>query len=493
MRDLIDASPAIQYRVELFATSLEDNLRKTSVTVADRRALLEQYHSRWDKLQGDRWRNISLPAHTKRVLEGGVLGCIMESKDDKLDVHFIQLPSVSREVKLKQWVVRGLPKCDTTLKMNPEVDLLVVPEVVNEGRYVIRSFRYLLGDDSRPSTFRIHILRLSDGLPYAFAPVDPVVHYVDYQSKEIVSGLNVLVSGHRLVAMAAFEGTPYFERENTLIVWDWRSGERVLVSSYPCPPQNKANVTIAKKTSHSWVDQVQFVDDYRIVGIKRRYERSPESDRSVVMWDTTTIKERQVRFGMPTGTPRSLVDYNWVPAGAGLHRSDPARRAIGIQCRRIRVKAGKEDTYLIVVNAADMCAHASRKRGLATQVSWKTWERSTTVIQTASSVIGALSISGCRLFAMTKGLSGLNFIELLRIYDFSAGTRGGRYPNRPPVRDVLLNLGRGTVDEGKKIWCFSEDNLLLFHVSPQPSSTFQGCDADLLTCHLIDPVPKCTS
>lgn len=137
MRDLIDASPAIQYRVELFATSLQDNLRKTSVTVADRRALLEQYHSRWDKLQGDKWRNIPLPAHTKRVLEGGVLGCVMESKDDKLDVHFIQLPSITREVKLKQWVVRGLPKCDATLKMNPEVDLLVVPEVVNEGRYVI--------------------------------------------------------------------------------------------------------------------------------------------------------------------------------------------------------------------------------------------------------------------------------------------------------------------------------------------------------------------
>lgn len=140
MRDLIDASPTIQYRVELFAASVDDNLRRTSVAVADRRVLLEKYRSRWDKLQGDQWKRIVLPVHTKRVLEGGVLGCIAESGDDKLDVHFIQLPSVSREVRLKQWVVKGLPRCDTTVTINPEVDLLVVPEVVDERRYVVRLF-----------------------------------------------------------------------------------------------------------------------------------------------------------------------------------------------------------------------------------------------------------------------------------------------------------------------------------------------------------------
>ena len=134
MRNLIDTSPTVQYRVELFAASLEDDPRRASVVVADRRVLLEQYHSRWDKLRGDERKSIVLPVHTKRVLEGDVLGCIMERGDDKLDVHFTQLPSVSREIRLKQWVVRGLPKCDTALKINPEVDLLVVPEVFKGGR-----------------------------------------------------------------------------------------------------------------------------------------------------------------------------------------------------------------------------------------------------------------------------------------------------------------------------------------------------------------------
>ena len=159
------------------------------------------------------------------------------------------------------------------------------------------------------------------------------------------------------------------------------------------------------------------------------------------------------------------MDNRLPPPGVGLHRSDPANRTVGILCCGYRAKACKEvDDYMMVINAADMCAHAFGKNCLTAKIPWKTWKRSITVIQATFSVMKTTSISGCWLFAMTKGLSGWNFIELLRIYDFSAGTRVGRYPNRPLVRDVLLNLGRGAVDEGEKDWCFSENNLLLFHV-----------------------------
>lgn len=233
--DLIDTSPTIQYRVELFAASLMDDPQKPSLVMADRRALLERYHSRWDGIQGDKWRKFALPVHTKRVLEEGVLGCIAEARGGKLDVHFIQLPSISREVRLRQWVVRGLPKCDAALKISPEADLLVVPEVVNERRYVFQSFGRLHGDNSWLSTFRIHILRLSDGSPHPLALINSAMDYVDYESRKIISSLEILVSGHRLVAIAAFKGASYFGRRNTLIVWDLRKGRRVLVSSYPPP------------------------------------------------------------------------------------------------------------------------------------------------------------------------------------------------------------------------------------------------------------------
>ena len=161
--------------------------------------------------------------------------------------------------------------------------------------------------------------------------------------------------------------------------------------------------------------------------------------------------------------PKSLMDYSWAPAGVGLHRSDPDRRVVGILC----VHQG--DDYMIVVNAADMCAHAYKSTGATTKIPWRSWERSTTMIKIALSVTKATAIFGCRLFAMMKGVSGWTSVELLRIYDFSPGTRSGRYPNRPPVRDITLNLGHGTADRGDKIWCFSEDNLLLFHVSPHSS------------------------
>ena len=221
------------------------------------------------------------------------------------------------------------------------------------------------------------------------------------------------------------------------------------------------------------MNQIQFVDDYRIVAITRPKEQS--TMRSLVVWDTTTTKERQLVFEMPTektGTyyePKSLVNHSWASTGVGLHRSDSTRRAIGILCRGTRDKVHRNDDHMIIINAADVHVQASRKSSGTTRIPWQTWERSTTVIKVAFSMTKATAIVGCRLFAMMNGVSGWNCIELLRIYDFSSGTRGGGYPNRPPARDILLNLGRGVVDEGKKIWCFSEDNLLLFHVSLHPT------------------------
>jgi len=228
IRNLVDASPTIQYRLELLAASLEDDPRKAPFVVADRRALLQRYHSRWDKLQGDKREVILLPAHTKRVLEGDVLGCITESGGE-LDVHFIQLPSVSREVRLKQWVVLGLPKCDAALKINPEAGLLIVPEVVEAGRYATRSVDRSHGGDTSFSMFLLHTLQLSDGFPHPSAPTDHPMLYVDRESEKTVSSLNILVSRHRLVALVAFQGKFHSGRYNTLVVWDWRSGQRVLV------------------------------------------------------------------------------------------------------------------------------------------------------------------------------------------------------------------------------------------------------------------------
>lgn len=148
------------------------------------------------------------------------------------------------------------------------------------------------------------------------------------------------------------------------------------------------------------MDQVQFVDGYRIVGITRPNEQSTQ--RSLVVWDTTTTKERQLVFEMPAGEvdllyePKSLVDHSWAPTGVGLHRSDPARRAVGILCRGGRGKVHEDDGYMVVINAADLCAHALRKNS-ATTIPWRTWERSKMVIQIAHSVTGTKGFRGGNL------------------------------------------------------------------------------------------------
>lgn len=54
---------------------------------------------------------------------------IQEAAGGKIDVTFVRLPSISRGIQRKQWVVKGLPKNGSDLKMYPGLDLLVIPEI----------------------------------------------------------------------------------------------------------------------------------------------------------------------------------------------------------------------------------------------------------------------------------------------------------------------------------------------------------------------------
>jgi len=96
--------------------------------LADRRAHLEEYRSRWDRYDRANLSSVNLPLHTRRLIDGEVLACIQEAVGDKIDVTFIRLPSISRGIQREQWVVRGLPRNGSDLKMYPELDMLVIPE-----------------------------------------------------------------------------------------------------------------------------------------------------------------------------------------------------------------------------------------------------------------------------------------------------------------------------------------------------------------------------
>lgn len=122
----------MQYHIDLFSAALEDDPGDTSLALVDRRVHLEQYRSRWDRYDQAIHSSIDLPPHTQRVIDGEVLACIQEVEGEKIDVTFIQLPSVSRGARRKQWVVKGLPENVSDPKMLPGLDLLVIPAVVYE-------------------------------------------------------------------------------------------------------------------------------------------------------------------------------------------------------------------------------------------------------------------------------------------------------------------------------------------------------------------------
>lgn len=120
--------------MDLFSAALEDDPRDTSLVYSERRARLEEYRSRWDRLGQAKQSSVELPPHTSRDVDGEVLACIQEAAGNKIDVTFIRLPSISRGIQKKEWVVRGLPKNGSSLKMYPGLDMLVVPEILAGGQ-----------------------------------------------------------------------------------------------------------------------------------------------------------------------------------------------------------------------------------------------------------------------------------------------------------------------------------------------------------------------
>lgn len=120
--------------MDLFSAALEDDPGVMSQVLADRRAHLEEYRSRWDRYDQATPSSVELPPHRQRVIDGEVLACIQEAADNRIDVTFIRLPSISRGIQRKQWVVRGLPRNGSELRMLPELDVLVIPEIRDSGR-----------------------------------------------------------------------------------------------------------------------------------------------------------------------------------------------------------------------------------------------------------------------------------------------------------------------------------------------------------------------
>ena len=153
-RDIIDGSPTIQYRLDLFSARLEEGTVDDSMPLEDRRKLLQAYTSRWDgRNQGELWhlsvsntwqdvsrydhRGDSWPtsqSHTWQDVRHDHLICAEASVAgaDTKDVRFVRLPSLSLGVPTKEWNLVGVP--GWPLEIHPPSNLLVASQITNEEK-----------------------------------------------------------------------------------------------------------------------------------------------------------------------------------------------------------------------------------------------------------------------------------------------------------------------------------------------------------------------
>jgi hypothetical protein len=225
------------------------------------------------------------------------------------------------------------------------------------------------------------------------------------------------------------------------------------------------------------VTEAHIIDDYRFLGMVKHPQISHNG--LLFLWDTSGPQPRRYLFEMPSNkldtvyVPQRLMSSASVRDGIGLHRADPNQGVIGVVCQGLHGDLRLEDEYVVIISTADLCAHASTQSEGEQRIRWEKWQPSTTIVRMNLAIATVAFISGSRFFAVVGGVSYTAHVTLLRIYDFSPGARGRRCPNRPPVRDIIVNAVRMVKQAGTPSWDFSEDNFLMFNVSvgkPDPSA-----------------------
>jgi hypothetical protein len=126
IRDLIDTSVAIQYKIELAVAGMEDG-PPSNVGPADRLKILKEHQSSWHNLT---WKSDHLITKFRNQWEclGGVLVNVLDEPHHSLVIR--QLPSIVRGIKVTEWRIdMSFRIYDFTF--DPSQDLLAVSELVD--------------------------------------------------------------------------------------------------------------------------------------------------------------------------------------------------------------------------------------------------------------------------------------------------------------------------------------------------------------------------
>ncbi|KIL61349.1 hypothetical protein M378DRAFT_180090 [Amanita muscaria Koide BX008] len=120
--DLIDLSPHFHWKVELTIAGKEDG---ENYPLATRRKMLEQHQQGWADLRWTTERRIPIQFDSLWELCGDVFA---HSSTDRSEIRFKQIPSHSRNLQDRDWMVEVKEYRVDDIAIDPAQDLLVILE-----------------------------------------------------------------------------------------------------------------------------------------------------------------------------------------------------------------------------------------------------------------------------------------------------------------------------------------------------------------------------
>ncbi|KAI0271411.1 hypothetical protein BC834DRAFT_441182 [Gloeopeniophorella convolvens] len=202
VKGFIDETAALQYKIALFASGMEDG-PPGPLSAHERLELLRQYEMSWRGVQWNEHTVVPVPEGSLWELYGNVWA---HSRDEDA-IELVQIPSRLRGIPLRRWTLN----LDFSLRdfgMDPSQDLLVAVERTT-------------GD--APRLCRIRLCTLSTGKGHPLAAKAATLEY-SRAASENPQGLwsySIRISGNYVGVLFL----DHHDDDNDLVVWDWTTGD----------------------------------------------------------------------------------------------------------------------------------------------------------------------------------------------------------------------------------------------------------------------------
>lgn len=305
-----------------------------------------------------------------------------------------------------------------------------------------------------------------------------MIHYSPRSTKEL--GISALITSSRLVA---FTGAETYGEEH-LIVWDWK-GAQLLFVRRPLLYFDKQAQAFVQELRENRCDDVEFIDDYRLLVILRRTWREPPS---LLLVDTEKIVG-----GAPVKTIFHLSAHfypeSYLLQVRGMHNPSPAESLAPFYrdpTQRIAALPLRRSLGFLVFRVGALLELTESHEG--SKIQWDEWKGCVvmpSIDVDPEDILGAW-VFGCRLFYIISTGSSLG--AEMKVFDFSIQGRANYLSEQ-------VNAGLGgirclsPIDAGAQVSRFrllyangNNDGVILTYVSVTLSCALRGSTNWALAC-----------